>query len=74
MIRKEVKLKGQILQTKIGSTVFVRATASIVKDNRLFVIEDEDGYTIGVKVFVNETTEDAVVVKEELGVTSTQVR
>ena len=59
---------------KIGSTVFgVRATALIVKDNRLFVIEDEDGcYTIGGAIQVNETTGDAVVreVKEELGVTS----
>mgnify|MGYP000146372444 FL=1 len=52
----------------------MRATALIVKDNRLFVIEDEDGcYTIGGAIQVNETTEDAVVreVKEELGVTST---
>ena len=39
------------------------------KDNRLFVIEDEDGcYTIGGAIQVNETTEDAVVreVKENL--------
>ena len=62
-------------RTKLNQTVFgVRATALIVKDNRLFVIEDEDGcYTIGGAIQVNETTEDAVVreVKEELGVTST---
>ena len=68
-------MKQQDFRTKIGSTVFgVRATALIVKDNRLFVIEDEDGcYTIGGAIQVNETTEDAVVreVKEELGVTST---
>ena len=67
-------MKQQDFRTKIGSTVFgVRATALIVKDNRLFVIEDEDGcYTIGGAIQVNETTEDAVVreVKEELGVTS----
>ena len=67
-------MRQQDFRTKIGSTVFgVRATALIVKDNRLFVIEDEDGcYTIGGAIQVNETTEDAVVreVKEELGVTS----
>ena len=42
-------MRQQDFRTKIGSTVFgVRATALIVKDNRLFVIEDEDGcYTIG---------------------------
>ena len=68
-------MRQQDFRTEIGSTVFgVRATALIVKDNRLFVIEDEDGcYTIGGAIQVNETTEDAVVreVKEELGVTST---
>ena len=68
-------MRQQDFRTKIGSTVFgVRATALIVKDNRLFVIEDDDGcYTIGGAIQVNETTEDAVVreVKEELGVTST---
>ena len=68
-------MRRQDFRTKKGSTVFgVRATALIVKDNRLFVIEDEDGcYTIGGAIQVNETTEDAVVreVKEELGVTST---
>lgn len=67
-------MRQQDFRTKIGSTVFgVRATALIVRDNRLFVIEDEDGcYTIGGAIQVNETTEDAVVreVKEELGVTS----
>lgn len=67
-------MRQQDFRTKIGSTVFgVRATALIVKDNRLFVIEDEDGcYTIGGAIQVNETTEDAVVreVKEELGVAS----
>ena len=66
-------MRQQDFRTKIGSTVFgVRATALIVKDNRLFVIEDEDGcYTIGGAIQVNETTEDAVVreVKEELGIT-----
>ena len=63
-------MRQQDFRTKIGSTVFgVRATALIVRDNRLFVIEDEDGcYTIGGAIQVNETTEDAVVreVKEEL--------
>ena len=56
-------MRQQDFRTKIGSTVFgVRATALIVKDNRLFVIEDEDGcYTIGGAIQVNETTEDAVV-------------
>ena len=58
-------------RTKLNQTVFgVRATALIVKDNRLLVVEDEDGfYTIG---GANEATEEAVVreVKEELGVLS----
>ena len=67
-------MQQQDFRTKIASTVFgVRASALIVKDNCLFVIEDEDGYyTIGGAIHVNETTEDAVVreVKEELGVTS----
>ena len=67
-------MRQQDFRTKIGSTVFgVRATALIVKDNRLFVIEDEDGfYTIGGAIQVDEATEDAVVreVKEELGVAS----
>ena len=70
-------MRRQDFRTKIGSTVFgVRATALIVKDNRLFVIEDEDGcYTIGGAIQVNETTEDAVVreVKEELGVEPAKV-
>ena len=67
-------MQEQDFRTKLNQTVFgVRATALIVKDNCLFVIEDEDGYyTIGGAIHVNETTEDAVVreVKEELGVTS----
>ena len=71
-------MRQQDFRTKIGSTVFgVRATALIVKDNRLFVIEDEDScYTIGGAIQVNETTEDAVVreVKEELGVASRAVQ
>ncbi|WP_373095232.1 NUDIX hydrolase [Streptococcus oralis] len=62
----------QDFRTKVGNTVFgVRATALIVKDNRLLVVEDEDGfYTIGGAIQVDEATEDAVVreVKEELGV------
>ena len=61
-------------RTKLNQTVFgVRATALIVKDNRLLVVEDEDGfYTIGGAIQVDEATEDAVVreVKEELGVLS----
>ena len=65
-------------RTKLNQTVFgVRATALIVKDNRLFVIEDEDGcYTIGGAIQVDEATEDAVVreVKEELGVASRAVQ
>ena len=62
----------QDFRTKVGNTVFgVRATALIVKDNRLLVVEDEDGfYTIGGAIQVDEATEDAVVreVREELGV------
>lgn len=64
----------QDFRTKVGNTVFgVRATALIVKDNRLLVVEDEDGfYTIGGAIQVDEATEDAVVreVREELGVKS----
>ena len=42
-------MQHQDFRTKIDSTVFgVRATALIVKDNRLLVVEDEDSfYTIG---------------------------
>ena len=65
-------------RTKLNQTVFgVRATALIVKDNRLLVVEDEDGfYTIGGAIQVDEATEDAVVreVKEELGVASRAVQ
>ena len=68
-------MQEQDFRTKLNQMVFgVRATSLIVKDNRLLVVEDEDGfYTIGGAIQVNETTEDAVVreVKEELGVTST---
>ena len=68
----------QDFRTKVGNTVFgVRATALIVKDNRLLVVEDEDGfYTIGGAIQVDEATEDAVVreVKEELGVASRAVQ
>ena len=68
----------QDFRTKVGNTVFgVRATALIVKDNRLLVVEDEDGfYTIGGAIQVDEATEDAVVreVKEELGVASKAVQ
>jgi len=74
VILKGSKMRQQDFRTKIGSTVFgVRATALIVKDNRLLVVEDEDGfYTIGGAIQVDEATEDAVVreVKEELGVAS----
>ena len=51
----------------------MRATALIVENGRLLVIEDKDGfYTIGGALQVNEATEEAVVreVKEELGVAS----
>lgn len=68
----------QDFRTKLENTVFgVRATALIVKDNRLLVVEDEDGfYTIGGAIQVDEATEDAVVreVKEELGVASKAVQ
>ena len=67
-------MQEQDFRTKSNQTVFgVRATALIVKDNRLLVVEDEDGfYTIGGAIQVNEATEEAVVreVKEELGVAS----
>ena len=68
----------QDFRTKVGNTVFgVRATALIVKDNRLLVVEDGDGfYTIGGAIQVDEATEDAVAreVKEELGVASKAVQ
>ena len=56
-------MQHQDFRTKIDSTVFgVRATALIVKDNRLLVVEDEDSfYTIGGAIQVDEATEDAVV-------------
>lgn len=62
----------QDFRTKLDNTVFgVRATALIVEEGKLLVVEDEDGfYTIGGAIQVNERTEDAVVreVREELGV------
>ena len=71
-------MQHQDFRMKIDSTVFgVRATALIVKDNRLLVVEDEDSfYTIGGAIQVDEATEDAVVreVKEELGVASKAVQ
>ena len=56
-------MQHQDFRMKIDSTVFgVRATALIVKDNRLLVVEDEDSfYTIGGAIQVDEATEDAVV-------------
>ena len=62
----------QDFRTKIENTVFgVRATALIVEEGKLLVVEDEDGfYTIGGAIQVGERTEEAVIreVKEELGV------
>lgn len=62
----------QDFRTKVGNTVFgVRATALIVEEGKLLVVEDEDGfYTIGGAIQVGERTEEAVIreVKEELGV------
>ena len=67
-------MQEQDFRTKLNQTVFgVRATALIVENGRLLVIEDKDGfYTIGGALEVNEATEAAVVreVKEELGVAS----
>lgn len=69
--RKE-KMQQQDFRTKVDRTVFgVRATALIIKDSRLLVIEDKDVfYTIGGAIQVGERTEEAVIreVKEELGV------
>ena len=71
-------MQEQDFRTKSNQTVFgVRATALIVKDNRLLVVEDEDDfYTIGGAIQVDEATEDAVVreVKEELGVASRAIQ
>ena len=66
------KMSQQDFRTKVGNTVFgVRATALIVEEGKLLVVEDEDGfYTIGGAIQVGERTEEAVIreVKEELGV------
>ena len=65
-------MRQKDFRTKIDSTVFgVRATALIVEEGKLLVVEDEDGfYTIGGAIQVGERTEEAVIreVKEELGV------
>ena len=65
-------MSQQDSRTKVGNTVFgVRATALIVEEGKLLVVEDEDGfYTIGGAIQVGERTEEAVIreVKEELGV------
>ena len=77
-LRERAKMTQQDFRTKVENTVFgVRATALIVKDNRLLIVEDEDGfYTIGGAIQVDEATEDAVVreVKEELGIASKAVQ
>ena len=71
-LREGIKMTQQDFRTKIEDTVFgVRATALIVEDGKLLVVEDEDGfYTIGGAIQVGERTEEAVIreVKEELGV------
>ena len=71
-------MSQQDFRTKVGNTVFgVRATALIVEEGKLLVVEDEDGfYTIGGAIQVDEATGDAVVreVKEELGVASRAVQ
>lgn len=71
-LREGIKMTQQDFRTKIENTVFgVRATALIVEDGKLLVVEDEDGfYTIGGAIQVGEGTEEAVIreVKEELGV------
>lgn len=68
----------QDFRTKLDNTVFgVRATALIVEEGKLLVVEDEDGfYTIGGAIQVGERTEEAVIreVKEELGVASKAVQ
>ena len=62
----------QDFRTKLDNTVFgVRATALIVEEGKLLVVEDEGGfYTIGGAIQVGERTEEAVIreVREELGV------
>ncbi|MFH6614998.1 NUDIX domain-containing protein [Streptococcus suis] len=62
-------------RTRIENQIFgVRATALIIKDEKIFLTKDSKGrhYTIGGAIAVNETAQDAVVreVKEELGVDS----
>ena len=45
VVLREEKMQHQDFRMKIDSTVFgVRATALIVKDNRLLVVEDEDSF------------------------------
>ena len=63
-------MSQQDFRTKVGNTVFgVRATALIVEEGKLLVVED-GFYTIGGAIQVGERTEEAVIreVKEELGV------
>lgn len=71
-------MNQQDFRTKLENTVFgVRATALIVEEGKLLVVEDEDGfYTIGGAIQVDEATEDAVFreVKEELGIESKAVQ
>lgn len=62
-------------RTRIDNQIFgVRATALIIKDEKIFLTKDYMGryYTIGGAVEVNEVASDAAVreVKEELGVDS----
>ena len=42
--RKEVTCKNRIFGPSQTKRFLVRATALIVKDNRLLVVEDEDGF------------------------------
>ena len=71
-LREGMEMTQQDFRTKIENTVFgVRATALIVEEGKLLVVEDEGGfYTIGGAIQVGERTEEAVIreVREELGV------
>lgn len=72
VFREREKMIQQDFRTKLENTVYgVRATALIVEEDKLLVVEDADGfYTIGGAIQVGERTEEAVIreVKEELGV------
>ena len=63
VFREREKMIQQDFRTKLENTVFgVRATALIVEEDKLLVVEDEDAfYTIGGAIQVGERTKEAVI-------------